>query len=67
MFVRTLIKFISTLLGAFFFWAKKDFKGKFDDEMTSQHDTSVKSLRNYIIGFLILIIIIYLISSLKKH
>ncbi len=55
--------FIFIVVGAFFFWMIKGFKGKFDDEMTRVNESSTKDLRNFITGLIIIIGITYLLFS----
>ena len=66
MFRRGPITLILTFIGASFIWMLKGFKGKFDDEMTRQYDTSFKSARNWLTGLGIVILIVFIISRIAS-
>lgn len=57
---RGVESFLIRVIGAFFFWAIKGFKGKFDDEMTGINDSSGKDFRNVIVGFVLILITVFL-------
>ena len=51
---RLIENFIFQIIGAFFFWAIKGFKGKLDDEMTGPYELGPKRIRNFLSALIIL-------------
>ena len=50
--------FIIEIVGAFTVWSLKGFKGRLSDEMSGPYESNWKTLRNALISFLILFLII---------
>jgi len=51
------------VVGAFVVWAIKGFNGPFNNEMTGPHDSSLKSIRNAFISFVIIFICYTIVSK----
>tara|TARA_Y100000814_G_scaffold190897_1_gene139898 strand:- start:191 stop:439 length:249 start_codon:yes stop_codon:yes gene_type:complete len=51
---RLVENFIFQIIGAFFFWAIKGFKGKLDYEMTGPYESGPKRIRNFLTALIIL-------------
>ena len=55
--------FLIEVVGAFVVWAVKGFKGPFNNEITGPYDSSLKSIRNVFISFVIIFMCYIIVSK----
>jgi hypothetical protein len=58
-----ILNFTLIALGAFICWTFKGFKGKFSDEMVGPYNWSSKRMRNLIVGFLAIVVILIIFGA----
>jgi hypothetical protein len=58
---RSLLTFVSIIVGSFFYWGIKGFTGKWSCEFSRAYDLDRKYYRNLITGLLIIVALILMI------
>jgi len=58
--------FIIEIIGAFVVWMFKGFRGTISDEMSSPHESNIKTWRNFLITIIVFLLIVVVIEKLQK-